>query len=436
MTETLHIETMSYGPDAIAHQADGRVVFVSGAVPGDVAEVEILEERASFLRGRVARVVEPSEARVRPRDPDLTESIEPWSIMAYDAQLAAKERNVTEALIRTGGIGREEAERLVQPIIPSKREYGYRNKLEMAACTDDAGKFALGFTQHGSDQATPARRCSLAVKPLEKAPHAVAGALRYLAGNEDLGIFRVGVRASLRTKSKEVALWTPPSPFPRAFAAKVLQESMEAGSVVRVIAEPGSERRMKRVETLAGNGRWEEELAGLRFSVSAPSFFQVNTAQAEKLIGLVLEAVSVEEGMLVADVFAGCGTFSLPLADAGAEVVAIELSGSATRDLRRNAEGNGLYVDVICDDASRALDSLEGTDAVVVDPPRAGLDKRVVEGICQAAPARVAYVSCDPQTLSRDVARFRARGYELQRVTPVDLFPQTYHVESVAVLAR
>lgn len=433
MTETLHIETMSYGPDAIAHQADGRVVFVSNAVPGDTVEVEISEERPAFARGHAINVIDPSPDRVKPEDPALVESIEPWSILSYEAQVAAKAHNVEEALIRVGGVAREEASHLIRPLIPAKRPYGYRNKIELGACLSDAGKFALGFAQHGTDRIQPVTSCAIAVPPIQKMPHALAGALRYLAGNEDLGIMRVGIRASLRTKSLEIALWTPPSSFPRAFAAKMLEESMHATSIVRVIADPGSERHVKRVETLGGDGRWEEELYGLRFSVSAPSFFQVNTSQAEKLIQLVLDAVKVEEDIRVADVFAGCGTFSLPLADAGAQVVAIELAGSAVKDLRRNADANDLYVDAICDDAVRALGSLESSHVVVVDPPRCGLDKRVVRGIAKAAPERVVYVSCDPQTLARDAARFRAQGYALSQVTPVDMFPQTYHVECVAV---
>lgn len=436
MTEMLQIEKMSYGPDAVAHEASGRTVFVQGAVPGDVAEVRIGSEHKSFAKGCVERIVEASPFRVSPKDPELAGSVEPWSMIAYAEQLRAKRMNVVEALVRNGGIPREEAERIVEEVRPSKREYGYRNKLEMAAFSDEAGRFQLGFREHGSDDPIIAKRCSLAVRSIERAPKALAGAIRYMSGAEDLGIHRVGVRASLRTKSIEVALWTPPSAFPRTFAAKMLEDALGATSVVRVIAEPGSERKVKRVEALAGRGFWLEEICGLSFSVSAPSFFQVNTAQAEVLVKLACEMAAPEEGMLVADVFAGVGTFSLPLASAGADVVAIELSGSAVRDLRRNADANGLFVDAICDDAVRALDQLEGAEVILVDPPRSGLDERVTAGICEAGASRIVYVSCDPQTLSRDVARMASRGYRLCRVCPVDLFPQTYHVETVNLFER
>lgn len=431
MTETLQIEKMSYGPCAIAHEASGRTVFVQGAVPGDVVEARIVSEHKSFANAQVTRVVEPSPDRTMPADPELITSVEPWAMLAYPAQLEAKRANVVEALVRNGGIPRADAEQLVEAVRPSKRTYGYRNKLELAGFSDPSGRFQLGFREQGSEECVTAKKCSLAVGPIQRAPKAIAGALRYMAGGQDLGIYRVGVRASLRTKSVEVALWTPPSAFPRGFAAKMLEDAIGATSVVRVIADPGSGRRVKRVEALSGKGFWLEEACGLSFSVSAPSFFQVNTAQAEALVRLALEMLAVEEGSFVADVFAGAGMFSLPLAEAGAEVVAIELAGSAVRDLRRNADANGLFVDAICDDAVRALDQLEGADAVLVDPPRAGLEKRVLEGICQAGPQRVAYVSCNPQTLARDAARFAERGYRLARTCPVDLFPQTYHVETV-----
>ncbi len=436
MTETLQIEKMSYGPDAIAHEPSGRTVFVRGAVPGDMVEAEITGERKSYATARTIKVLEPSPMRVASEAPDLLESIAPWSILAYPAQLEAKRTNVIEALVRNGGIPRQRAEELVVEVRPSKRTYGYRNKLELAAFADAASRFALGFTQAGSSTVQAVKACPLANRLIERAPKALAGAIRYMQGTEDLGIYRVGVRASLRTKSVEVALWTPPSSFPRTFAAKMLEDAIGATSVVRVIAEPGSDRKVKRTEVLAGRGWWSEELAGLSFAVSAPSFFQVNTAQAEVLVKLALEMAAADEGLFVADVFAGVGTFSLPLAQAGCDVVAIELSGSAVADLRRNADANGLFVDAVCDDAERALDQLEGAQVILVDPPRSGLEREVLEGMVGAAPERIVYVSCDPQTLSRDIARFEARGYGLQRLCPVDMFPQTYHVECVCLLVR
>ena len=356
--------------------------------------------------------------------------------MAYPAQLAAKRANVVDALVRTGRVDPVRAEELVAPCVPSKREWGYRNKLELACGADGAGRLVLGMRPEGSAEVVPLEACPLANRLIEKAPKALRGALRFLSGNEDLGIFRVGVRGSLRTKDVEVALWTAPGPFPRAAAAKTLAQACKNTSLVRVVAEPGRARKVKKVEAIAGKGCWEEELAGARFLTSAPSFFQVNTAQAERLVALVQEGLELEEADYVADLYAGGGTFSVPLAAAGADVVAVESAGSSVRDLRRNAERAGVDIEVIGGDTARELPELGDLDALVVDPPRAGLAEGVVDSIAAAAPRRVAYVSCDPATWARDVARFEAAGYRLARATPVDLFPQTYHVEVVSIFER
>lgn len=255
----------------------------------------------------------------------------------------------------------------------------------------------------------------------------------------------MGVRHSLRTREIEIALWTKPGAFPRAHVAKTLKSALKATSIVRVLADPGRARKIKGVETLDGKGCWGEELAGARFLTSAPSFFQVNTAQAEKLAAEVVEGLGGRmgeegpeglDGLLVADLYAGGGTFSVPLAQAGADVIAIEAAGSSVRDLRRNAEMNGVDIEVVGGDAARELPELGGLDALVVDPPRAGLADGVAESIAEAAPARVAYVSCNPATWARDVARFEQNGYRLVRAQPVDLFPQTHHVEVASLFER
>ena len=254
-----------------------------------------------------------------------------------------------------------------------------------------------------------------------------------------MGIFRVGVRGSERTGVKEVALWTPPSAFPRARVAQLVQSALGDVSVVRVMAQPGKERKIKGIEKLAGSGSWSEELVSLRYKVSAPSFFQVNTTQAEKLIDLVLTGLGGKDkldGAYVADLYAGGGTFTLPLARAGAQVVAVESAASSVRDLRYNAKTAEVDIEIIGGDAARELPELGELDALVVDPPRAGLAKGVPESIEKAGPGSVAYVSCDVATLARDIARLSALGYEPISVTPVDMFPQTYHVETVVLMSR
>ncbi|MSA61913.1 23S rRNA (uracil(1939)-C(5))-methyltransferase RlmD [Gordonibacter pamelaeae] len=446
MEETLRIERMGNGAEAVGRLASGKTVFVAGGAPGDAVRVEVVEEKASFARARIVAVEEPSPLRAEPRCPhgDACGGC-PWQHLSYEAQLEAKRANVVGALVHTARLEAARAEDLVRPCLPSKRQWGYRNKLELGAARAENGEFLLGFHREGTHEiATPAV-CPLAHDAVAKAPKALRGALRFAQGSADLGIFRVGVRHSVRTRETEIALWTKPGAFPRAHVAKTLKSALKATSIVRVLADPGRARKIKGVETLDGKGCWGEELADARFLTSAPSFFQVNTAQAEKLAAEVVEGLGGRmgeegpeglDGLLVADLYAGGGTFSVPLARAGADVIAIEAAGSSVRDLRRNAEMNGVDIEVVGGDAARELPELGGLDALVVDPPRAGLADGVAESIAEAAPARVAYVSCNPATWARDVARFEQNGYRLARAQPVDLFPQTHHVEVASLFER
>lgn len=440
MVERMVAERMGYGSAAICRRSDGKTVFVEGAVPGDVVDVEIAEEKPSFARGRVKEVLEPSEWRVVPPC-DCSHACGgcPWAHLAYDAQLEAKRANVVSALVRTAHMDAARAEGLVEACLPSKRQWGYRNKLELVSRYDEHGALELGFFREGTHDVIAPATCFSAHKLIERAPKALRGALRFAQGAQDLGIFRVGVRGSVRTHDVEVALWTKPGAFPRTHVAKLAQSALRATSVVRVLAEPGKERKIKGLERLDGKGVWEEEVGGLRLVASAPSFFQVNTAQAEKLVACAIDALGGEDalsGAYVADLYAGGGMFSVPLARAGADVVAVESAGSSVRDLRRNADRNGVEIEVVGGDAARELPDLGELDALLVDPPRAGLADGVPESIAAASPGRVAYISCDPVTWARDVARFEKEGYKLCRAVPVDMFPQTYHVEVASTFIR
>lgn len=437
-TETIRIDRMGAGPEAVGRTSAGKAVFVEGAAPGDVVEVEITEDKGSFAYARLVRVAEPSPLRVDAACPAASAGTCggcPWAHLSYQAQLDAKRANIESVLVRTAKLPAERVASLMRDVLPSKRQWGYRNKLEMGA-TCENGRFTLGFFREGTHEISSPERCPLAHKAAERAPKALRGALRFAQGADDWGIFRVGVRTSMRTHETEIALWTPPGAFPRAHAAKTLASSLKATSIVRVIADPGAARIVKRVEVLEGKGCWSEEVAGAKFLASAPSFFQVNTAQAEKLVACAMEGLGIEPGMLVADLYSGVGTFAVPFALAGADVIAVESAGSSVRDLRRNADLNRVDIEVIGGDTARELPELGELDALVVDPPRAGLAKGVPESIAAARPERVAYVSCNPATLARDIARLETCGYKLTSVQPVDLFPQTPHVETVCIFTR
>lgn len=434
------IESMAYGADAVG-RVDGKAVFVAGAVPGDVVEARVVSTGKSFDRAVVEQVLEPSPDRIASRCPYAAVCGGcPWSVMTYEAQLQAKRRNVCESLERIGKLPHETVEELVAPIEAPGEPWGYRNKVELAATSTPRG-IALGMHPRQDDGGVvPVDRCLLLPKGHQKLPRSVSGALRFLGASHNLGLERVGLRVSTRTDQVEVALWTDPAAFPRNEVSKVIADAAHPTSIVRIMVKDKSgARKIAGLERLDGRGGWEEKIAGGRMRVSAPSFFQVNTAGADRLVELVLAGLDPQEGEVAADLYCGAGTFTLPLARACDEVVAIESYGPAVRDLKRNLEDSHLddVVEAVGDDAARQLDVLEDVDLVVVDPPRTGLDRSVVDALSESPARTVAYVSCDPATLARDLAAFAENGaLHPVRVTPVDLFPQTFHVETVTVLER
>ena len=434
----LTITAMTYGPDGLARDPQGKAVFVSGGVIGDVVEARVVEDGASFSRAVVEEVLEPSPSRRQAPCPFVGVCGGcPWGSMSREAQLAAKEENLRSTLGRIGRFTPEEIDNLVKPIRFAKDEWGYRNKIELAPIHQN-GKFSLGMHGRDPQQVIRVDKCPLFEKKYPKALKGVIGALSYLGNSRDLEIERVGIRASRRTRALEIALWTPTGAFPRAQVSRVLGDSLKPSSVVRVMSKGDRRaRKVAGVEALLGEGSWTESIAQEQMRLSAPSFFQVNTAAAEILIELVIDALQPQENEVAVDLYCGAGTFTLPLARRCEYVAAVESYGPAVRDLRRNLETARLdNVDVIGGDAVREFPD-EEADLLVVDPPRAGLAPEAIDLIASTPARAVAYVSCDPATLARDLRRFCDQGtFVPVSATPVDLFPQTFHCETVVHLVR
>lgn len=431
----LEIDSLAHGGDAVGRLPDGRVAFVSGGCPGDRVLAELDEDHGRFVRGHVAEVLAPSPERVTPPCPYFgTCGGCFWQHVSVDAQRTAKRNAVIDTLTRIGRIA--DAELRVGATLSAGPAYGYRNKIELVA-DPSSERLSLGFHRAHSEQVVPVESCLLLAKQHRKAPRALSGALRFLTGEGDLGIVRVGYRAAAHTKDVEVALWTEPGPFPRQAVAKTLRQAVPATSVVRVLTKgPSKERRVAGVEALAGRGAWRERLGGIAYTISAPSFFQVNTLAAEQLVNLALDYAEVDGSDRVLDLYAGAGTFTLPLAERAGEVVAVESSGPAVRDLRRNLEERQTWAEVVGGDAAREIAELGHFDVIVVDPPRSGLAAEVTATLSRMRPRVLVYVACDPATLARDARVLAEGGYRLEAAAPVDLFPQTYHVETVARFVR
>ena len=405
---------------------------------GDRVRAVVDHEEGRWAHARAVEVLEASPDRVTPLCPYVGACGGcPWAALSREAQAAAKRACVVDALSRVGRMGDERAQALVAPLETPGEPWGYRNKVELAV-SRERGRVALGMHAAGGAGVVRVKGCPLLDKAHAGAVKSVAGALSYLSNSHGLDLERVGIRVSRRTRDVEVALWDRPGAFPRAQAAKVLEDALRPTSVVRVMQKgPAKARRIAGVECLSGAGSWGELVGEERMRVSAPSFFQVNTRGAERLVALVMEALDPRPDEEAMDLYCGAGTFTLPLARRAGFVSAVESYGPAVRDLRRNLETAGLdNVDPIGGDAGREFPDTDA-DVIVVDPPRAGLAADVVRRLSEQPARAIAYVSCDPATLARDLARFGEAGvFSPSRVTPVDLFPQTYHVETVTLLER
>lgn len=422
------IESLAHGGDGVSRLPDGRTVFVPYSCPGDTITVAVTEDHGRWTRATIESIESPSPDRVTPPCPyfGVCGGCN-WQHISYSAQTAAKRTTLIDALTRIGGLASPE----VAETVPSPAEYGYRNKVELTA--EPGGGRALGFLKAHTNQVLAIDSCPLLPKRTAKLPRSLSGALRFIGSRGAEGILRASVRVSSAGETA-VDIWTRPGPFPRAAAARVIAEAVGARTVTRTIMRDAEKRDVSQVEVLAGSGAWHETLGGDRYTVSAPSFFQVNTAAATALREQALAMLSPDGTMRVADLYAGAGTFTLPIARAAGEVVAVEASRYALGDLRENLDGAGLDADVVPGDAAYALKDLGHLDAALIDPPRSGISEKAMRALESARIPRIVYVSCDPATLARDISRLSAAGYQAQRFVPIDLFPQTYHLETVALL--
>lgn len=401
---TLELHDLAYGGDAVGRH-EGQVVFVPAGIPGETVEVEIVERHKNYLRGRLMRVLSPASARVEPACPYFgTCGGCQWQHIRYEDQLAFKRAIVASELERTG----KQQDPVVQPMLGMENPWGYRNHIQLVV--DESGK--VGYQAARSHDVVPVERCPIAHPLLVEMSEA-------LEIDPDIAQ-RVSLRAGINTGERMMIL-EGADPTPPA-----LEVDMPIS--VLYISDDGQ------LTVLAGDSFFHERLAGRLWQISGPSFFQVNTVQAEHLVETVGRYLAPQPGESLLDAYCGVGTLSLPFAARMGYVLGIESSPWSIDDALVNAEGEE-DVDLVEGTVEEVLPGWDQNfDAVVLDPPRAGVAPEALAGIVQVHPKRIVYVSCDPTTLARDVAQFSEAGYALVEVQPIDMFPQTYHIECVALM--
>ena len=427
----LDVDSIAQGGRGVA-RANGYVVFVSGALPGDRVRARLTKAKRSFGEAQAVELVVPSAERIADQCVHGGEPCPgaPWQGLPYARQLDEKAKQVDEALRRLGGLEGFELE----PAAPAAAEWRYRNKLEYSF-GEQEGRLALGFHRRGSwAEVIDADDCLLASERNNAARNRVRdwarreGIPAYEKRQQEGVLRNLVVREGRRTGQLQTRLVTAPAGFAKPPV-----------DLHTVVEGPGG--GTDGPTGVLGEEFLEEEVAGLRLRVSASAFFQTNTETAERLYAIAADYAGLSGRERVFDLYCGVGTIGLALARRAGEVWGIETVREAVGDAEENARRNGIanaqYLAADVRLGARPLLERAGRpDVVVLDPPRAGLSKKVVRRVVECGAPRIVYVSCNPTTLAPNASQLTDAGYTLRRVRPVDMFPQTPHVECVALLEK
>ena len=424
-------------------RVEGYALFVPGALPGERVRARVIKTTASYGVGRLMAVLLPSADRAVPECPAYGRcggcSLQH---MSYAAQLAFKERQVRDALTRIGGF----AEPPVRPILGAAEPWRYRNKAAFPAI---AGKpTGFGMFAPRSHRIVHLEDCLLQNKADTGAMQAVSqwawecGLTGYDESSGQGVLRHLMTRSTAAGEVMVVLVTTGPLPKP-ARLVDLLQKNLPGfvSLVHNINRAKTNVITGDTYKTIWGADTLTETLCGLDFSVSPASFLQVNHRQTEALYETALQFAALTPDAVVVDLYCGIGTLSLCAAKRAKEVVGVEIVPQAIENARKNAERNGLHnTRFLCgaaeEELPRIFDELKAPpDVVLLDPPRKGCDPALIETLLQFCPQRLVYVSCNPATLARDLKLFK-EAYSLQTVQPVDMFPQTAHVETVVLLTR
>jgi 23S rRNA (uracil1939-C5)-methyltransferase len=435
---TLTIDTLAHGGAGVARR-DGYVVFVQGGIPGDTVRAVVGKAKRAYAEARAVEVITPSPDRIAPL---ADHPGAPWQVIPYAKQLEIKQEQVDDSLRRLGRLDGYQLE----PIIPAVEQWRYRNKLEYSFGTDEAGRLICGFHAPGRwEEIVEVSDCMLASQAGNRAREDVvawcrANGLGAYDRRTGQGFLRnLVVREGRRTGEIQVRLVTSPGKLDSDSLITAVPSA--SGLLWTRLQSVGETTIGGQTALLSGAEQLEEELGGLRISISAEAFFQTNTEMAEQLYALAIDYAELKGYERLYDLYCGIGTIGLLMAPRAAELWGLEIVEDAIADAIKNARSNEIdNAHFFAGDVRLVLRELVEKagkpDVLVVDPPRAGLSQKVVRRVIEAAPKRIVYVSCNPTTLAPNAAQLVEAGYELTKVRPVDMFPQTPHVECVAQLER
>jgi 23S rRNA (uracil1939-C5)-methyltransferase len=443
----LEISDLAYGGTSVA-KVDGFVVLIYGGIPGDVAKVEITRKKSNYAEAKVLQIVKESNLRTKPRCSHFgfcggcT-----WQNLKYEEQLKFKTRQVKESLKHIGGF----ADPPVQDTLGSDEVFYYRNKMEYAFSPHPEKKLILGLhPRKRFDLVFDLKECFLQSETANQ----IVNFVRTFAKEKNLpaydhkdqsGLLRfLMIKEGKNTGQIMVNLVTYKGEFllAKEFCDGIFSSFPSVKSIVRNINSKLSQIAVgEKEEHLGGERIITERLGKFVFEISSNSFFQTNPRQAEKLYGIVLDLADLQGDEEVLDLYCGNGTISIFLSRMAKRVIGVETMEETVKNAKRNAELNGVTnCEFIRGETKKVLKGFEQDKRVphlvVIDPPRAGLHPRGLKSLLNLRPPRIIYVSCNPTTLARDLKMLCEKEYELKGVQPVDMFPHTFHIESVAKLIK
>jgi len=443
-------------------KVDGLVIFVPFVVPGDVVDIQLYKKKKSYAEGRAVKFHSYSDLRVEPRCPHFGVCGGcKWQALNYDSQLEAKQRQVRDNLERLGNIDCSG----MRPICGSENIYYYRNKLEFTFSTKawrTAEEMQQGTESHGAlgfhipqlfDKVLNIEHCALQADPsnqirLAVRNYALSHHLDYYDIRNHTGFLRNLVIRNTSTGHWMVIVVVAQEDSGRLFPLlDMLAERFPQITSLQYIVNTklNDSYSDQTVVTYRGSDHIEEHMAGynggkeLKFIINPKSFYQTNSAQAQRLYSFVAELAELQPEDTLYDLYTGTGTIALFLADKCRQVVGIEYVEEAIADAKVNARLNGsdntrFYAGDMAQVLTEEFIAANGRpDVVVTDPPRAGMHEKVVAQLLTTAPRKIVYVSCNPATQARDLQMLSER-YEVRRIQPVDMFPHTQHVENIAEL--
>ncbi len=421
---------------------EGFKIFVEGVLPGETVKAEVFKQAKNYAQARLIEIITPHPDRQTPPCP-LFEKCGGCQLMhlSYKAQTEFKTGRVQSAFQRIGKF--ENTEKLISPCLPAPSPHYYRNKIQIPV-GGVRKKIKMGLYAAKSHQIISMKKCLIHTQLGNKVFQQIHSLIKeskltpYHEKNHQGQLRHVIIKTSQKDKSALLVLVTNDKKIEayQKLARELLQPPI-IGVVQNINTHRGNTILGKKSRLLAGKPTLEEDVLDLTFSLSAVSFFQVNLEQMENLYQQAVSLAQLKGNEIIVDAFCGIGTLSLYLATQAKRVIGIEKVEPAIKDARKNAEKNGISnAEFICGLAEDEIGQMASFDLLFVDPPRKGCEKKFLEAIIEKGPHTIIYISCDPATLARDCQILSQGGYRLETVQPVDMFPQTNHIECIAKLSK